>query len=154
MLIVIRASSLRGGVVSIPRPVQAAGGRRLPPGTLSRESLSCSCHPESSLGLVSQDRGGVCWGREHGSASPWEKPVDTHPPNTHTHTGGFSQCESYPSGQRASVTPRSLAGCSLSTPIGSELISSIPSSVKPAFSSQTYFPNSAVLEQCLALFPL
>lgn len=38
--------------------------------------------------------------------------------------------------------------------MGSEVTSSIPSSVKPALSSLTYFSHSAVLEQCLALFPV
>lgn len=66
----------------------------------------------------------------------------------------FSQLVSAPPGQETPVTPWSLAGCSLSTPMGSEVTSSIPSSVKPAFSSLTYFSHSAVLEQCLALFPV
>lgn len=46
--------------------------------------------------------------------------------------------------------PCSLNGSSLSTPMGSGVRSSVPSSVKPAVSSMTYFSHSAAaLEQCL-----
>lgn len=51
---------------------------------------------------------------------------------------GHSVCCPHPGG-RLQLFP-SCAGCSLSTPMGSEVTSSIPSSVKPAFSSLTYFP--------------
>lgn len=86
-------------------------------------------------------------GEGDGGDPPWKKPAT--PVQATSHTVCLP-----PAGQWASVTLRSLAGCSLSTPIGSEVTSSIPSSVKPAFSSLTYFSHSAVLEQCLALFPV
>lgn len=118
---------------------------KLPPGILSRESLSCSCRLELSLGLVSQGRDWV-WGEgEDSGAWPSKEAL------TILQAASHSMCLPLPR-QQTSVTPWSLAGCSLSTPMGSEVISSIPSSVKPAFSSLTYFSHSAVLEQCLALF--
>lgn len=52
--------------------------------------------------------------------------------------------------QQTAATPGPLNGCLLSTPMSSGVISSIPSSVRPAVSSVTYFPHSVVLEQCLA----
>lgn len=120
---------------------------KLPPGILSRESLSCSGRLESSLGLVSQGKGCV-WGKgEDSSAWPYKEAMSI------TQAAFHSVCLPLPR-QQTSVIPRSLAGCSLSTPMGSEVTSSIPSSVKPAFSSLTYFSHSAVLEQCLALFPV
>lgn len=64
-------------------------------------------------------------------------------PHTHacTHAADFSY----------GLNPCSLTGSSLSTPMGSGVRSSVPSSVKPAVSSVTYFSHSAAtLEQCLA----
>lgn len=154
MLIVIRASSLsgRGGgaeggwLSQIPVPQMQLVAGKLPPGILSRESLSCSCCLEWSLGVVSQ---GMRWGEgEDGSSAMTRKGAVTV-----MQAAFHSVCLPLP-GQQTSVPPWSLAGCSLSTPMGSEVTSSIPSSVKPAFSSLTYFPHSAVLEQCLALFPV
>lgn len=70
------------------------------------------------------------------------------------HAGSTSQCESATyarSRLRLRTYPCSLTGSSLSTPMGSGVRSSVPSSVKPAVSSVTYFSHSAAtLEQCLA----
>lgn len=111
---------------------------KLPPGTLSRESLSCCSRLESSLGFVSQGRGFECRaGERNGGLWPWKEAM------TITQVAFHSVCLPLP-WQQTSVTPWSLAGCSLSTPMSSEVTSSIPSSVKPAFSSLTYFSHSAV----------
>lgn len=93
-------------------------------------SLSCARSPESALSLVSQDRGSV---RGRGG---WR--LTLHRGSGHQAGPCHSMCCPHPGG-RLWLFP-SCAGCSLSTPMGSEVTSSIPSSVKPAFSSLTYFP--------------
>ena len=154
MLIVIRASSLRGGLSQFPVLCRqlVAGSCRLArsPERVSAVPAVQNHHSVKFPRIGVECVGGGCMAALLLGRSQWTP----HHPNTHTHTGGFSPCVPSQSGRRASVTPRSLAGCSFSTPIGSEVTSSIPSSVKPAFSSLTYFSHSAVLEQCLALFPL
>lgn len=78
------------------------------------------------------------WGRrEDGGVWPWEEAMTIAQGAVH------SVCLP-PPWQPTAVTPRALAVCSLSTPMSSEVTSSIPSSVKPAFSSLTYFSHSAV----------
>lgn len=149
-MIVIRASSLgaggRGAVVSNPSPANAAGGweaaawhslRREPQLLLLSRMITWCSFPGYGVG------GGGRW--QLGHDAKWAVTV--------MQAAFHSVCLPLP-GQQTSVPPWSLAGCSLSTPMSSEVTSSIPSSVKPAFSSLTYFPHSAVLEQCLALFPV
>lgn len=145
-MIVIRASPLRGGLSQFPvlQMQLVAGSCRL---AFSPERVSAALTVENHH-LVSFPRVGVeCDQGGSGSALPQKKPT------TPVQVASHSVCLPLP-GPQASVPPCSLAGCSLSTPIGSEVTSSSPSSVKPAFSSLTYFSHSAVLEQCLALFPV
>lgn len=68
--------------------------------------------------------------------------------------GGFSQRESAPARTSDFGNTLSCLAVCFATPMGPEVTSSIPSSVKPAFSSLTYFSHSAVLEQCPTLFPV
>lgn len=126
----MRASPLRGESVSIPSPTTAAGGWELCL-AFSPESQLCPCRcPESALGLVSQGQGEGEGGEEEGTW-PYKEAVAI--------KQGLSQRVLPPPRQQTPAIPVP-CHCSRSTPMGSEVTSSIPSSVKPAFSSLTYFP--------------